>query len=224
MSNDQRVIQLLEQVSAKLDNLENRISKIENQVQTEVFNTFSIAVDSFDDYCGSTDNRRREMSSKAQSVADMVQTLTSNNTLETIEMMLEKAPQLAQAVEQLEALPQIVSVATDSFDELFRYAQKNGLNIAEFGNNFSAFAVKLLTLFEEGNLNKLLDSGILDGQAIDTVGAMGKSLSTSTGEVKKVGALGMLTAIFNSDVQRAAGFLIGFAQTFGKNLDNKKLN
>lgn len=224
MSSDERVIQLLEQVSSKLDHLEGRISKIENQIQSEVLNTFSIAVDSFDDYCSSTDNRRRQMSEKAQSVADMVQKLTTSDTLETIELMLDKAPQLAQAVEQLEALPQIVSVATDSFDELFRFAQSNGLNISDFGNNFSIFAVKLLTLFEEGNLNKLLDSGILDGQAIDTVGAMGKSLSSSTGEVKKVGALGMLMAIFNSDVQRAAGFLISFAQTFGKNLETKKLN
>lgn len=224
MSNDQRVIQLLEQVSSKLDNLDNRISRLENQVQSEVFNTFSIALDSFDEYCGSSDNRRREMSSKAQAVADMLQTLTSNNTLETLEVMLEKAPKLVEAVEQMEALPQIVSVATDSFDELFRFAQKNGLNISDFGENFSSFALKLLTLFEEGNLNKLLESGVLDTQAIETVGAMGKSLSSSTGAPKKVGAFGILTAIFNSDVQKAAGFLVGFAETFGKNLEDKKIN
>lgn len=221
MKENEQVLKLLNKISTQLDQLENRVNKIEDRFQGELSNTLSIAVDSFDDYCGHSDEKRRDLSDKVEIVKKMTHTLSQTNTLETLELLIEKAPQLTEAIEQLESLPEMISVATDSFDELFKYAQNNGLDVSNFAGNFSLFALKLLTLFEEGNLNKLLDSGILDRKAIETVGAMGRSLSQA--ESRKVGPMSVLSALFNPNVQIATGFLINFAEEFGKGL-NKDTN
>lgn len=223
MDKEDKIIALLEQVSSKLDHLDLRVSDLENKYQSEILNTFSIAADSFDEYCLSSDQQRRELSGKTETVVQMLHTLTTSDTLETLELILEKAPKLAEAVEQLESIPQMVSIAADSFDELFRHAEENGLNLSEFGSNFSSFAIKLLNLFEDGNFNQLLESGVLDKEAIETVGTIGESLSTIAGKTQKMGPFALSATLFNSDFQRAAGFIVAFAETFGSKIKTKKI-
>ena len=50
---------------------------------------------------------------------------------------------------------------------------------------------------------------------------MGRSLSQA--ESRKVGPMSVLSALFNPNVQIATGFLINFAEEFGKGL-NKDTN
>jgi hypothetical protein len=217
-----KVLEMLERIESRLDKIENRIDEIENFAKTDGLNAMAIFTDSFDEYCAPNDQARRSMAERIDHVVGIMDKLTQTDAINTMEMMLEKAPEMAKAIEQMEAIPHAMSIFADSFDEFFRYAQTHGLDISDFGENFSKFSIKMLGLFESGNFNALLESGIIEAEAVSTVGAMGKSLADSTKEIKGVGPFGMMAAAFNPDVQRAAGFLIGFAKNFGNNLEKKQ--
>jgi uncharacterized protein YjgD (DUF1641 family) len=216
-----KILEALERIEGRLDKIENRIDAIENFAKVDGLNTLSILTDSIDEYCAPNDQARRNMAERLEHVVHIIDQLTQTNAINTLELLIEKAPQLSAAIEQLEALPQVMSIFADSFDEFFRYAQTHGLDVTGFSENFSKFSVKMLTLFESGNFNKLLDSGIVDPEAIVTVGAMGESLAHSTKKVGPIGPVGIVKALFDPEVQKAAGFLVDFAKHFGNSLNKQ---
>lgn len=217
-----KILEALERIEGRLDKIENRIDAIENftsVAKMDGLNTLSILADSFDEYCAPNDQARRDMANRIEHVVHIIDKLTQSNAINTLELLIEKSPELASAIEQLEALPQVMSIFADSFDEFFRYAKDNGLDVTSFSENFSKFSVKMLTLFESESFNKLLDSGIVDPKAVVTVGAMGESLAHTTKDVRPIGPIGVLAAMFDPEVQKATGFLVDFAKHFGNSLN-----
>jgi uncharacterized protein YjgD (DUF1641 family) len=68
-------------------------------------------------------------------------------------------------------------------------------------------------------LEALLNSGVLDPAALSLIGEFGRALvETASAPSRKVGAMGLLSALGDPDVQRAVGFLVTFAQRFGARL------
>lgn len=217
-----KMLEALERIESRLSKIEGRIDAIESFAKTDGLNTLSILTDSFDEYCAPNDQARRSMADRLEHITRILDHITKSDAINTIEMLIEKAPAISSAIEQMEALPHVMSIFADSFDEFFKYAQTHGLDITSFSENFSKFSVKMLTLFESGNFNKLLDSGIVDPEAIVTVGAMGESLAHSTKRIKPVGPLGVMAAMFDPEVQKATGFLIDFAKHFGNSLNKQE--
>ncbi|TNF01564.1 MAG: DUF1641 domain-containing protein [Deltaproteobacteria bacterium] len=98
-----------------------------------------------------------------------------------------------------------------------------GFEIEEFSNQLKKLSLLLINAFESGAFTNLLDSGILDPRAIETVGAVGRSMAVSS-EARKVevGPFRVLTSLMDRDIQRALGFFLTFATHFGRTLSEQK--
>jgi uncharacterized protein YjgD (DUF1641 family) len=68
-------------------------------------------------------------------------------------------------------------------------------------------------------LNALLNSGVLAPGTLAIVGELGHALTdTAAAPPVDVGPVGLLKALGQPDVQRALGFLVTFAERFGRRL------
>jgi len=81
----------------------------------------------------------------------------------------------------------------------------------------------LSEVFRTDEFRALLDSGVLDPEALQVIGGLGTALVESQkeatrGETPKRGMFGLLGALRDPDVQHAVGFLTSFAKRFGRQL------
>jgi uncharacterized protein YjgD (DUF1641 family) len=68
-------------------------------------------------------------------------------------------------------------------------------------------------------LDALLNSGVLAPGTLRVVGELGRALTeTADAPPTTAGPIGLLRAIGQPDVQRALGFLVTFAERFGRRL------
>jgi uncharacterized protein YjgD (DUF1641 family) len=68
-------------------------------------------------------------------------------------------------------------------------------------------------------LDALLKSGVLEPGALQMIGELGRALTeTAAAPPATTGVVGLLKALGQPDVQRALGFLVTFAERFGRRL------
>jgi hypothetical protein len=150
-------------------------------------------------------------------------------TAASLEALLERVESIGRTVDALKPLlafaeqaPALAAMIGDSADELVRTAADAGIDIERgviqgagaalrFGATMDAEKVK--------SIEALLQSGVLDTNALRIVGGMAHALAASAAiEPPRVGPLALLNALRRPDVQRALGFLITFAERFGHGL------
>ena len=121
----------------------------------------------------------------------------------------EMVANLNQLIEMAETAPNFIAMIGDIADEAYRNALAQGIDIEALVRKGAGAASQLEALF---------DSGILDPDAVKTVGYAGKALAeASKQEIKPVGLFQMLGALRDPDTQKALGFLL----SVGKNLGNQ---
>ena len=141
----------------------------------------------------------------------------------------ERTRAMAEVVEGLRPLialarqaPAFVAILMDSFDEAMRTANDKGIDVERGLLNGAEAALRFGAAMDAERvreLDALLESGVLAPGTLRIVGELGRALTeTASARPASAGALGLLRALAQPDVQRALGFLLTFAERFGRRL------
>jgi hypothetical protein len=146
--------------------------------------------------------------------------------LQTIEERTRAITEIADGLRPLIALaqqaPAFVAVAMDSFDEAMRTVHDKGIDVERGVLNGAEAALRFGATMDAERvreLDALLKSGVLAPGTLRVVGELGRALAeTAAAPAATPGVLGLLKALGQPDVQRALGFLLTFAERFGRRL------
>jgi Protein of unknown function (DUF1641) len=147
-------------------------------------------------------------------------------TLQAIEERTRAIAEVAEGLRPLIALsqqaPAFVAVVMDSFDESMRAASDKGIDVERGVLNGAEAALRFGAMMDAEKvreLDALLKSGVLAPGTLRVVGELGRALTeTAAAPPAAPGVLGLLKALGQPDVQRALGFLVTFAERFGRRL------
>jgi uncharacterized protein YjgD (DUF1641 family) len=145
-----------------------------------------------------------------QSIEERTQTIAAMS--DALRPLLALAPQA----------PALIAVLMDSFDEAMRMAHDKGIDVERGVLNGAEAALRFgVTMDTERvrELDALLNSGVLAPGTLRVVGELGRALTdTAASPPATLGVVGLLKALGQPDVQRALGFLVTFAEHFGRRL------
>ncbi|HEU4996460.1 MAG TPA: DUF1641 domain-containing protein [Gemmatimonadaceae bacterium] len=152
--------------------------------------------------------------------------VSAGATLQTIEQrtraILEVAEGLRPLIASAQQAPAFVAVLMDSFDEAMQTASDKGIDVERGLLNGAEAALRFGATMDAEKvreLDALLKSGILAPSTLRIIGEFGRALTeTAAAPPSTAGALGLLKALGQPDVQRALGFLVTFAERFGRRL------
>jgi hypothetical protein len=147
-------------------------------------------------------------------------------TLLAIDERTRAIADVAEGLRPLIALaqqaPAVVAVLMDSFDEAMRAASDNGIDVERGVLNGAEAALRFGATMDAEKvreLDALLKSGVLAPGTLRIIGELGRALTeTAAAPPATSGLLGLLRALGQPDVQRALGFLVTFAERFGRRL------
>jgi len=147
-------------------------------------------------------------------------------TLQTIEERTRAVSEVTDGLRPLIALaqqaPAFVAVLMDSFDEAMRMASDKGIDVERGVLNGVEAALRLGATMDADQvreLDALLKSGVLAPSTLRIIGELGRALTdTAAAPPVSRGIVGLLKALGQPDVQRALGFLVTFAERFGRRL------
>jgi len=147
-------------------------------------------------------------------------------SLNAVNARLDSMAEVLDALRPLVALaghaPGLVAMAGDSFDEIMQRASDSGIDVERGLLNGAGAALRFGATMDPEKvraLEALLQSGVLDPGALRTIGELGRALvDTASAPPSAIGPMGLWKALGQPDVQRALGFLITFAERFGRRL------
>lgn len=216
--------EILLSISQKLNTIETRLDKIEEMAISQSMNGLSMALDSLDEYLGSSPQERSQSYDSTLEVLEIMRLLKCPQTLQALRLVLENAPLLATSVEQLKEIPNLVSIAGDSFDQFFAKLSVEGIDIEKLSKNLSTLAGQLADILENGKLNALLDSDITDHSTINFARAVGRSVTIcSNKKIEESGPLEVIGGLFDSDIRRSLGFFKSLAKHLGEQIKQNEL-
>ena len=170
------------------------------------------------------------MTSEAASVAvSSERTLDDASVTATLQTIEERTRAVSEVTDRLRPLialaeeaPAFVAVLMDSFDEAVRTASDNGIDVERGLLNGAEAALRFGATMDADKvreLDALLKSGVLAPGTLRIIGEFGRALTeTAAAPPPTAGVLGLLKALGQPDVQRALGFLVTFAERFGRRL------
>ena len=153
-------------------------------------------------------------------------TMSAGATLQTIEQRTRAIAEVAQGLEPLIAFaqqaPAFLAVLMDSFDEAMRTANDRGIDVERGLLNGAEAALRFGATMDTEKVHELdglLKSGVLAPSTLRIIGELGRALTeTAAAPPATAGVLGLLKSLGHPDVQRALGFLVTFAERFGRRL------
>lgn len=219
MSED--LIRMLERIDRRLDAIESRL----DEVAAKDFNlegALAIATNTFDDFTGASPEKRRDLEKKVAKALDLLAKIVDSNIVGVLDTAVKHLPQIENAIEALVKLPDLASIAVDTFDGVIADEKRMGIDIHELNQNIITLSGQVVRLLESGALNQLLDSGVFDPTAIETVGKLGRSLAGGVKTTRKVNLFTLMIALNNKDFKHAICFVMDFAKQFGRQLQVHK--
>lgn len=194
----------LRRIEERLDQIERTLAPLEtlSREAPKLLATLGDIGDEWARRLGDTDAR-------VTALSEMAERLTRPQTLETLTHLVDLA----------EAAPQIVATLGDVFDETMSEAADQGLELTRLADDSKRLAIGLLKLTTSPELRALLDSGMLDPRALYTLGSAARAVADANEvEPPRVGLLGAMRALRDQDTQRALGFVLRVAESFGRAL------
>lgn len=158
---------------------------------------------------------------------DLQERLRDPDTIQALDHILDRLDALARVADAAALisaqLPGGLAMFVDSADEIAGRMTANGVDIATGLAHGAEAALRFGAIMgpeQVDSLEALLASGVLDAKTVQLVGRLGDALAeTARAQPASIGAMGALRALRDPDVQRALGFLIGFAKRFGASLE-----
>jgi uncharacterized protein YjgD (DUF1641 family) len=120
--------------------------------------------------------------------------------METLHTLVEMLPTLGALVRQA---PGAIAAMVDTSDELVMRLREAGIDIEHLGRR-GLHAAKAL-----------IDSNVLEDAAVAVISNAAQSLEESACTARPTSLFGMIRAMGDPDVQRALGFFLAFAKSFG---------
>jgi hypothetical protein len=152
-----------------------------------------------------------------QAVAAALQVL--NDRVESIATFVNTVRPLVGLADQA---PALVAMLGDSFDDVMRQAIDSGIDVERGLLNGASAALRFGASMDTAKvreLEALLQSGVFDPAVVRIIGGLGRALvDSAAARPAPVGMVGLLKAVGDPDVQRALGFLVTFAERFGRQL------
>ena len=179
-----------------------------------------------------------DVDARIKASLSLVETATRPETLATLEKLTTKLEDIAPMLELVDQAPGAIAGMVDTLDGLAMRLSAQGINVDERIHLLLAAAEKLTDPSIVGLLQKvlersddltrlvdtLLESGIFEETAVQVVGFSGQALSDSKlSNPAPVGAWGAMTSLSDPDVQRALGFALQFARSFGRLIQTRQL-
>jgi hypothetical protein len=151
----------------------------------------------------------------------------------SLDVLIERVDGIARTLDRLEPLlalaeqaPAVAAIAGDSADELMRTMAESGIDVEKGVIQGAGAALRFgasMDADKVSSIEALLKSGVLDPAALRTVGQLARALAESAAaELPRMGPFALLGALQRPDVQRALGFLVVFAERFGRGLPETK--
>jgi hypothetical protein len=147
-----------------------------------------------------------------------------DRVLETLQRLERRVEHLDGAIRRLEGttaqVPAVVATVTDIVDGVVERLAARGIDVDERLHALVRAADHLTSPRALDALASVLSSEILAHQTTEVVGRIGRAIVAAEHEARPVGVWGLLGALRDPEIQRAAGFLIAMARRFGEELES----
>ena len=185
-----------------------------------------ITVDSIDEALTRAAERGVVLDERAREGLLLLEKMTEPDTAKALGAVLERAEHLERLAELAESAPDVIATVVDMLDAEYARAAEKGYDPERLLRQTIGSLGRLGELFQSDEFEALLDSGVLDPEALEAVGSLGSALVESQkeaqrGETPQRGIFGVIGALRDPDVQRAIGFVMSFAKKFGRALNNR---
>lgn len=150
-------------------------------------------------------------------------TTGENRLLAAIERLDRRVAHMEAAISRLEGaaarIPAVVATTVDVLDGVVERLAARGIDVEDRLRALLEAADHLTSPRALDALASVLASDIMAHQTTEVIGRMGRAIVAAEHEARPVGTWGMLRALRDPEVQRAAGFLIAMARRFGEELE-----
>lgn len=216
----EKTLQALERLLARVDALEASTTMLVQAVESGPALVGGL-VDRFDQLKRDPSQPTPDLDALMAHGPALTAKLTSPATLQALDGLLGRIDTLEESVSMLtmamEGAPALITSLVDEADRRAAEMDMEGM-VQEASDAFKQFHA----WYKVGGLDKLRESGVFDPKTVEVIGSLSGSMLTSLEmaerEQKRVGAVGLMRALGDEDVQRAMGFLITFARQFGQTL------
>jgi hypothetical protein len=179
--------------------------------------------DTLDDALTRAADRGVVLDERAREGLRLLEQLTEPQTAQALSAVLGRADQLDDLMQLVDRAPDAIAAVVDMLDAEVAKAYAQGHSPEETLRQTVGALGRLGELFRTDEFQALLDSGVLDPEALNVVGSLGAALVDTQKEAKRGqtpqrGLFGLVGALRDPDVQHALGFLTRFAKKFGQNL------
>jgi len=142
--------------------------------------------------------------------------------LAVIERLDRRVAHMEAALARLEGttaqIPAVVATTVDVIDGLVARLATRGVDLDQRLRALLQAADHLTSPRALDALASVLASDLMAHQTTEVVGRMGRAIVDAEHQAQPIGAWGVLRALRDPDVQRAAGFLLAMARRFGAEL------
>jgi len=198
--------EVLRRIDARLARLEETVAPIAELTREapKMVATFTDVVDDKAAQLGDVERR-------LEALSDVVERFSRPQTLASMRKLVDLA----------ENAPGLLATFTDVVDEVMAEAGEGGLELSQVVEDSKRLLFGLLKLTTSPELRALLDSGMLDPRALESLGQVAHALvQVRERAVPRVGLFGTVRAMGRGEVQRAVGFLLEVAASFGSTLED----
>ena len=203
----------------------DRLDQLEQLAETaeQLPGAASMAADTLDDALTRAAERGVVFDERAREGLTLLEKLTEPKTAAALGELLDRSDQLEALASLAESAPDAIATVVDILDTEYMRAARRGYDPEQTLRQALGALGRLGELFRSDEFEALLNSGVLDPEALQIVGSLGSALVDSQkeaqrGETPKHGVFGLFSALRDPDVQHALGFLTSVAKKFGRNL------
>jgi uncharacterized protein YjgD (DUF1641 family) len=213
-----QTVEVLTALMDRLDRLE-QLAELADQLPDAAM----ITVDSIDDALTRAAERGVVVDERAREGLMLLEKMTEPETAAALGAVIDRAEHLERLSALAEEAPDAIATVVDILDAEYAKAAARGYDPEQILRQAFSSLSRLGELFQSDEFEALLDSGVLDPEALQAVGSLGSALVESQkeaqkGEIPKRGLFGLFGALRDPDVQHAVGFITTFAKKFGRNL------
>lgn len=211
-------VETLTRLIDRLDRLE-QIADLADQVPAAMATT----VDTLDEALTRAADRGVVLDERMREGLALLEVLTEPKTAQALGELAGRSEQIAELAKLADHAPRAIATVIDIIDAEYARAADAGFDPERALRDAASALGKLSEVFRTNEFRALLDSGVLDPEALQVIGGLGTALVESQkeatrGETPKRGMFGLLGALRDPDVQHAVGFLTSFAKRFGRQL------
>ncbi|MCA9545861.1 MAG: DUF1641 domain-containing protein [Myxococcales bacterium] len=184
----------------------------------------AMAVDFFDELSRGAQAAGIDLDARLKGLQALILELTRPECMAAVRSLLPILPQLQPLAKHAEALPGLVAMGVDVFDDWLRNQMCCGFDPEQMLQNMLTIGSRLTALLDSAEFRTLMDSEILSPRAVRVVGQAARALAaepSAQDEARKLGLFGLLRALRDPDMQRSLGFAVRFARGFGRQIDDR---